>query len=112
MVQGHGKKLSRATRKPTTIVTTEVGKAQMDMFEKQWPNVQPPVERPKPECRTVLSFTGAGTARCRQTIKCSMCHKRVTGEQVSKLLEQYAPEPEVPATPRAAENQESESLAF
>ncbi len=103
--------MSRATEKSTTIVMTEAGKVQMDLFEKEWPNVQALVECPKPECCAVGSFTKAGTARCRHTIKCSKCHKRVTGEQVTKLLEQYAPEPEDQATPRAAENQESESLA-
>ncbi len=110
-VQEHGKKLSRAIEKPTSIVMTEAGKVQMDLFEKEWPNVQPLVECPKPECQVVGCFIKAGTARCGQTIKCSKCHKRLTGEQVAKLLEQYALEPEASTTANAGNNQESESLA-
>ncbi len=35
----------------------------------------------------------------------------MTGEQVAKLLEEYAPEPEARTTANAGNNQESESLA-
>ncbi len=88
---------------------TEAGKVQMDLFEKEWPKVQPIVLCPKPDCRAVGCFPKAGTARCAQIIKCSKCRKRVTEEQVTKLLEQYAPEPESPTTDNAPESQESES---
>ncbi len=111
MVQEHGKQLSRFTDKPTTIATKEAGKVQMDLFEKEWPNVQPFIECPKPECREVGSFTKAGTARCGQIIKCSKHHEWETREQVTKLLELYAPEPEAPTTASPAGNQESESIA-
>ncbi len=57
------------------------------------------------------SFTKAGTTRCGQTIEFSKCQKQVTGEQVTKLLELYPPEPEAPTTVKSVENQESESLA-
>ncbi len=89
----------------------EAGKLQMDLFENEWPSVQPPIECPMPECCEVSSFTKAGTACCGQIIKCSKCHERETREQVTKLLELYAPETEAPTTAPSIENQESESLA-
>ncbi len=56
-VQEHDKKLCRATDKPTPTVMTEAGKLQMDLFEIEWPNVQPLVECPKPEYGAVGFFT-------------------------------------------------------
>ena len=110
-VEEHAQKLSGATEKSIPTVITGAAKSQMDLFENEWPNVQPLVECPKPECGAVNFFTKAGTARCGQIINCSKCHKRVTGEQVTKLLEQCPPEPEASTTVNAAGNQESESLA-
>ncbi len=70
-VQEHSKKVCVATEKPSVTVMTDAGKAQMDLFEKEWPNVRPLVECPKPECGKVGSFTKAGTERSGQIIKCS-----------------------------------------
>ncbi len=63
-VQEHAKKLCGATGKSTPTVMTEAGKVQMDLFEKEWPNVQPLVECPEPECGAVGFFTKAATASC------------------------------------------------
>ncbi len=93
-VQEHANKLCRAIEKPPPAVIAEAGEVHMDLLEKEWPNQQPFVKCPKPKCRELGSFTKAGTARGGQIIKCLKCHKRVTGEQVTKLLELYAPEPE------------------
>ncbi len=73
-VQKHTSKLPRATEKPTPTVLADARKAQMELFGKEWPNGQPLVECPRPECRAVRSFTKAGTGRCGKTIKCSKCH--------------------------------------
>ena len=89
----------------------EANKVQVDLLKKEWPNVQPLIKCPEPECGVVGFFIKAGTACCGQIIKCPKCHKKVKGEQVTKLLEQYAPEHEASATVNAAGNEESESPA-
>ena len=86
----HDRKLSGAA------VMTKPGKLQIDLIERDQYNVQPLIE-----C----------TACCGQIIKCSKCYKRITREQVTKLLEQYAREPEAPTTTNSGENQESDWLA-
>ncbi len=48
---------------------TEAVKVQMDMFEKELPNLQLLVECSKPECGAVGFFTNADAARCGQIIK-------------------------------------------
>ncbi len=68
-LQEHAKKLLKATEKSTPNIMTEAVKVQMDMFEKELPNLQSLVECSKPECGAVGSFTNADTARCGQIIK-------------------------------------------
>ncbi len=61
--------------------------------------------------RAMGCLTKACTAHYGQSIKCSKCHKRVTGEQATKLRVQYVPEPESRTTANAGNYRESESLA-
>ncbi len=54
--------MSGVTEKPSPTVLTEAGKLQIDLLEKEWPNVQPPVEYPKPECGAVGFYIKASIA--------------------------------------------------